>query len=208
MSAALGRITEDVLDASDGIQFELATAPIVSDSEARVIWERAARLQADTGIIPRSAAVAGERDANLDAARTSGYKLGDVRAAAIEAGISSPYVEHALVEHGLAPSKSVSKIAATRSSGIAGKPAALTDRSTGGKWIGAPTMLEFEAVIDGEVSSHDFDLFGEAIQRTVGENGTLSSVGRSLAWHNKDGESPGHRAVAGRGRRRSARPRA
>ena len=77
---------------------------LISDTEAQSIIGRAADLQARTGIEPRPAPVAMRRDAERDAARTSGYKPADIRDAAVEAGISAKYVDHVLEEHGLAPS--------------------------------------------------------------------------------------------------------
>lgn len=149
---------------------------LVSDTEARDVWRRAAELQADTGAAP-AIATAAPRDAARDEARTSGYRLGDVRDAAREAGIATTAVDRALAEHGLAPAAPTSPA-----------PVTVVDRSTRPlAWLsGGPTMITYEVVIDGEVSERDFDLFSDTIRRAVGEIGSVSAVGRSLTWHSLD----------------------
>ncbi|HEY9229603.1 MAG TPA: serine/threonine-protein kinase, partial [Gemmatimonadaceae bacterium] len=79
----------------------VAHQPLISDTEAQQILGRAADLQARTGIEPRPGPIAGRRDVDRDAARRDGFKPSDVRDAAVEAGISAKYVDHALEEHGL-----------------------------------------------------------------------------------------------------------
>jgi serine/threonine-protein kinase len=146
----------------------------VSDTEAQAIWQRAAQLQALTGVQPRPAPIMRERDAARDGALTSGYQVLDVRAAAAEAGIDPQYVEHALVEHGLA--------AGAPSTGVA---IDVRDRSTSPvKWLtGGYTHLSLEIVVDGEMPERDFDLMVDIIRREVDEVGNFSAVGRSLTWN-------------------------
>jgi serine/threonine-protein kinase len=143
---------------------------LVSDTEAQAIWQRAADLQAATGITPRPIAAPRSRDAERDASRTSGFALDNVRQAALEAGIPGKYVEEALVEHGLAAT-SAGAIVVTD---VARRPHPL---------VGAPTQLEYETVIDGEFSVDDYDLLVDIIHRTLGESGVVGSVGRSFTWH-------------------------
>lgn len=152
-------------------------AAVLSEPEAEAIWQRAAELQALTGIQPRPVPTPRDRDFSADLARTSGYKLDAVREAAMEAGIAPQYVEHALAEHGL-----VRRDLAATGRAVSTR-AEIRDISRPGKFGGAPWMVDFEIVIDGEVPSRDFDILGDVIQRTMGEVGTLSSVGRSLSWH-------------------------
>ena len=75
-----------------------AVAPpqLLSDTEAQAIWRRAADLQSLTGVQPRPTPILGERDAERDAERTSGYKVADIRGAASEAGNRTRDVDHAL----------------------------------------------------------------------------------------------------------------
>jgi serine/threonine-protein kinase len=146
-------------------------AQLVSDTEANQILGRAADLQAYTGLQQRPAApVVPPRDSRRDAERTSGYSPANLRDAAVEAGIPARYVDRALAEHGIGEGNSL-------------VPVTVDDRSAKpNKFIGGRTMLEFEVVVDGEVSSDDYDILLETIRRHIGEPGTVGSVGRSFTW--------------------------
>ena len=67
----------------------------ISEEEARALWRRAAKLQAEAAhrLEERSRQLAPSDPAEVD-----GYRLADVRAAAKDAGISPEFVDHALVE--------------------------------------------------------------------------------------------------------------
>lgn len=153
----------------------VARAPrVVSDTEAQVIWSRAAALQAMTGVAPRPAVVATARDERADASRTTGYSLDQVRDAAAEAGIPSQYVDHALAERGLvaAPDTRLP----TRS--------AVTDlRPAANALAGGPMSVELEAVIPGEMPERDFDVLVETIRRRLGQAGAVTAMGRSITWN-------------------------
>jgi eukaryotic-like serine/threonine-protein kinase len=151
-----------------------ADARLVSDTEAQSIWKRAAELQALTGVQPRPAVIPASRNAERDAARTSGFGVQDVRSAAAAAGISTPYVEHALAEHGLDQ----------RSSMRPSSSVVVRDRSK--PWnelAGGRTHVEFEVVVDGEVPFDDYDLLFDIIRRQLGEIGVVGSIGKSFTWH-------------------------
>jgi len=49
-------------------------------------------------------------------------------------------------------------------------------------WIGAPTRIVFERVVDGEISSDAYETLVNEIRRTFGDNGVPSVLGRTLAW--------------------------
>jgi hypothetical protein len=49
-------------------------------------------------------------------------------------------------------------------------------------WLGAPTHLVFERVIDGEIPTDDFEPLINEIRRTMSDNGVPSVLGRTLAW--------------------------
>lgn len=49
-------------------------------------------------------------------------------------------------------------------------------------WLGAPTSLVFERVVDGEIPIEDFEPLINEIRRTLGDNGVPSVLGRTLAW--------------------------
>jgi serine/threonine-protein kinase len=66
---------------------------LVSDTEAQVIFQRAAEMSNMTRPYAHAPI---ERDKVKDAARKEGFKTGDIRAAASEAGIDDQFVQHAL----------------------------------------------------------------------------------------------------------------
>jgi eukaryotic-like serine/threonine-protein kinase len=194
----------DLLDALSTIQHAVDDAPqragvsnavverqgqqLITDTEARAIIERAADLQAVTGLQPRPAAIAGVRDPSRHATETSGHRIVNIRDAAVEAGIDPKYVDHAFVEHGL----------------TAAAPADMTfevaDRSKPAHgFIGAPTQLQFEVVIDGEMPSSDFDLLVDTIRECAGEAGQLAAVGRSFSWQSNPVKGTLHVTVLPRG---------
>ena len=165
-----------------------ARQSLISDTEAQAIFGRAAELQAMTGVVPRPAPVAMQRDSAKDAARTSGLKLVDVRDAAVEAGIDGRYVDHALEEHGL-----------QRSAPTAPRAVVVTDRSKPSWRAGAPTRLEFEVVVDGEMPEQDFDLIADNIRHMIGESGQMATVGRSFSWQTLPERRNMHVSVLARG---------
>ena len=172
LAAALDAVEHEVArDAARAAN--LPQAPkLVSETEAQAIWERAAALQAQTGLQPRAAPAPRPRDTASDAGRTSGFALSDVREAAAEAGIPAQYVDHALAEHGL--------VSAGASSSVT---VAVQDLRPKVSWIsGGSTNIEFEAVVGAEMDERDFDLLAETIRRRIGEAGALTAVGRSLSW--------------------------
>jgi serine/threonine-protein kinase len=174
LAAALARIAPNVsrvslAPARQNVQF---AANLVSDTEAQAIWRRAADLQQLTGIQERLPPVPSDRDKDADAARTSGYRVTDVRDAAAEAGIAEKYVQHALVEHGLVPTPRRSNLTVE-----------IVDRGSDESAIsGGRKHLEYEVSIDGEMAVDDYDLLLDVIRHGVSEPGTLATVGRSFSW--------------------------
>ncbi len=148
---------------------------IVSDTDAQQIWRRAAELQ-ETSSAPPLSPLAAMRP--RDEAPTSGYALADVRGSAREAGIATKAIDRALVEYGLTPSSST-----------AVAPIAITDLTEAKSLLaGEALVIEYEGVVDGEVSERDFDVLGNVIrQRMAGDAGTLTAVGRSLNWSSNSG---------------------
>ena len=49
-------------------------------------------------------------------------------------------------------------------------------------WVGAPTRIVFERVIDGEIPVDDYEPIINEVRRTFGDNGVPSVLGRTLAW--------------------------
>lgn len=174
LAEALTRVQGEV--ARDAERAALVPDPpaLVSETEAQAIWNRAAELQAATGLQPRPAPVPQPRNAASDASRTSGYAVGAVRDAALEAGIPAQYVEHAMAEHGLVRGAAAGPLPVTTQ---------VTDRSSPpSRLYGAPTNVEYEAVVNGEMSEADFDLLVDTIRRRMEMAGAVNVVGRSLTW--------------------------
>jgi len=148
-----------------------ASHVIVSPTEAHAIWERAALLQEMTGQLtpPPNLPPAGAARAPVSA--TSGYKVDDVRLAARDAGIGDRYVERALAERGV---------------GAAG-PTQLVQEGTAmqapvNPLAGARSKFEFEAIVPGELSDLDLEDVAEEIRRSIGDVGSVNSIGRSVTW--------------------------
>ena len=174
--AAIGRELENAASSSTAVT-AVAPPQLLSDTEAQAIWRRAADLQSLTGVQPRPTPILGERDAERDAERTSGYKVDDIRGAASGAGIDAKYVDHALAEHGvLTPNV------------VALRPLTAVDRGSDESALsGGRSQLQYEIVVDGEVPEDDFDLLVDLIRRKTNQTGLLASVGRSLSWQTHPG---------------------
>lgn len=151
-------------------------ATIVSNTEAHALWKRAADLQAATGIHARPLIIPRERDRDPKRAPASGFRIDEVRSAASEAGIDSRYVEHALAEHGLAPTTAALRGLPVRSA----------------FWAGVPLDIVKESSVDGEVEPHDFERFINTLRDSTGTMGVTVARSRELAWQ---GRWFGHRLV-------------
>ena len=164
---------DELLSAIDGALAEpdrrpvpIAPPSLVSDTEAHAVWQRAADLQASTGLVPRPDAIPRPRDAARDRARTSGFAVDDVRVAASEAGIGERYVEHALVEHGLVSPR---------------RPdAPISQRAS--LWAGIPLDVVRQVEVDGEVPTRTFDRLINVIHEKTGRLGRTVAKTRELFW--------------------------
>jgi hypothetical protein len=152
----------------DAGQSPVARPRLVSDTEAHAIFERAAELQALTGIQPRPAALPKGRDANRDRMLTSGFRVDDLRAAASEAGIDTKYVEHALIERGV--------VAAHAPAGVQ-RP--YQRRSW---WASVPLTTVEEAAVPGEMPPRDFDRLIGILHDATGRLGASTAKTRELSW--------------------------
>lgn len=56
------------------------------------------------------------------------------------------------------------------------------ERTRPSPWVGAPTRLVFERIVDGEISPDAYEPIVNEIRRTFGDNGVPSVLGRTLAW--------------------------
>jgi serine/threonine-protein kinase len=164
---------------------------VLSEREARAVWERAAALQAQaTGTVTPLATPA--RDAERQPlAPSSAYRVDVVRDSAREAGISTEYVDRALAEREtpLAPPMDVRDVHA--------RPVS--------PWAGAPSSIAYEVVVDGEMSEQDFDQLAETVRRTLSDVGVVGTMGRSFTWSATDPKRRVHVTVQTRGGRTTIR---
>jgi len=155
---------------------------VISEREAQAIWSRAAELQAMTGVqtqrtspptLPRLTASATPPDERDRRTLTSGYRLTDVRDAAVEAGIPDRYVSRAATELGLTT-------AAPNDDAI---PLPVMDETPrASPWAGAPMSILYEVELPGEVPESELYLLIDTIRRRVGEPGQVGTLGKSVSW--------------------------
>jgi eukaryotic-like serine/threonine-protein kinase len=168
---------DELLNAIDNVVSTLskqslrqATNVVISESEAAAVWQRAAELQASTGIVPRPEPIARARDTAKDRGRGAGFNLVEVRDAANEAGIDERYVEHALVEHGLMPGRMA---APTRAEFPTQRPS---------RWAGAPLKAVRDIEIEGEIPGRDLESLINTLRDESGRLGHTNAKTRELGW--------------------------
>lgn len=144
---------------------------LISESEAQAVWQRAAELQAATGLHPRPEPIARVRDAARDRERKSGYAVDEIRAAAAEAGIDETYVRHALMEHGLIPGGK------TPAPSPVEMP--VVRRSA---WAGVPLRVVHETAVQGEIAPRDLGALINTIRDETGSLGKTYARSREIAW--------------------------
>jgi serine/threonine-protein kinase len=157
----------------------------VSELDANALWERAARLQADPEGLNEG------REAERIAPRATEsaiYPLSVVRESAREAGIDTQSIDRAFAERGLRSSglsRRDSPDAPVRSSVTDGAVREIGP-SPISPWSGGPSQIGFEARIEGELPGQDFDHLVEIIRNALGDLGSVTTLGRSLAWNSTD----------------------
>ncbi len=57
-----------------------------------------------------------------------------------------------------------------------------TASSAGAFWLGSPTVIEWERVVDGEVTESMYDEIVDEVQATLSTKGQVDTLGRSLTW--------------------------
>jgi serine/threonine-protein kinase len=187
-------------------------AALLSESEARAVWDRAARLQEQTlGIAAPDTHALERSEHGKPASPSAGFRLDVVRESAREAGIATQFVDRALGERGHVALRNEAPAAVVVPGDGAAVPAspigttAIQVRDVRGPtpsiWTGAPSDIEFEVVVDGEMPERDFDWLVETIRRTLGDVGNASTVGRSMSWSSADPKRRIHVSVHVRGGR-------
>ncbi|HJQ20107.1 MAG TPA: hypothetical protein VJ867_07150, partial [Gemmatimonadaceae bacterium] len=160
----------------------VAEPAVLSQREAEALWARAAELQANTGLHTPPPVAAPSRTASSASDRTedrrtltSGYRMDDVRGAAVEAGIPERYVARAAAELGIAP-------AAPASDGSPVAADTVNRSPRPNPWAGASTMIILETQVPGEVPQSELDILVDIIRRRMGEAGHVGTLGRSVSW--------------------------
>jgi serine/threonine-protein kinase len=98
---------------------------------------------------------------------TRGYDAALVKDSAREAGIDAKYVDRALAERA-----NVAPVVVERGPQLQKKV---------NPFIGAPLKIDYEAVLDGELSDIGFEELADEARRQLGEMVTVSAVGRSMS---------------------------
>ena len=172
------RTGEDLASALDsaGIAIVDPDSAVIGEADAAQLWKRASELQADAARLGVASGAPPTGRVPLLSRRIAadGYRLTDAKAAAVEAGISEKYVALALDE--IRAVKSAPKPAPPPSSSV------VVAEQQHSLLAGAPMQIEREETIDGEVSTDEFGLLVDVIQRSVGELGQVGTLGRSLIW--------------------------
>lgn len=147
---------------------------VLSSADANAVWERAAVLQQLTGQMQPPPLPVRPAPLAADAAKTEGFKLRDVLAAAQEAGIERRFVDRALAERLPVPAGQVVPDGIVREGPVMeAKP---------NMWVGSRTKLQYEAVIDGEVDPADYEVIIDEMRRAFDELGVVNVVGRTLTF--------------------------
>jgi predicted Ser/Thr protein kinase len=100
LADALGKALDDVVTAERGA-VSVSSSEVLTERDAMALWQRAAQLQAEAAhrmersVMLNPAAGSGTGDQTVP---TDAYRLRDVEAAAVEAGISRQFVAIALAE--------------------------------------------------------------------------------------------------------------
>jgi hypothetical protein len=103
---------------------------------------------------------------------TSGYRVGEVRDAAREAGINTQYIDHALAERGLVPGA---------------LPAPARERRS--IWAGVPLDIVERVDVDNELSPAHFDRVFNILRDATVRAGTTTASKREIGW---SCDWPGH----------------
>jgi len=159
------------LELEPSADLAIAREPVLSSAEANQVWERAALLQQMTGQVVPPPLPAPERPTTPPL--TAGYRMEDVVAAAEGVGIDRKYVDRALAERTPPSSVRVPDGLIREGPAMAQKPSF---------WIGAPTRLEYEAVVEGEIHPDEFEELVYELSHSLGEFGTASTVGRTMTF--------------------------
>lgn len=153
---------------------------VVSDTAAHAVWQRAAEMQAHTGMQPRPEAVKQKPTTPRPKSASSGpgFRVDEVVAAASEAGIDERYVERALEERGLVPrpqefaSPTTLPVATPR-----------PDAKRRPWWSLARLDTVFTTTVKGELPARDVERLLNTLRDQTNTVGTTLARTRELAWY-------------------------
>ncbi|MGH7647601.1 MAG: protein kinase domain-containing protein [Gemmatimonadaceae bacterium] len=180
---SLARAFDDTRSSAVALPSTPVAPAVLSERQAMAVWQRAAELQALTSAAP---AVRPLEQADAARARTQGYRIDYVRDAAIEAGISEPYVQRAVEELGLGrPAPAVASPAGglTKAGASAVTPVGPPSTNPFVRLvIGGPASIHLEATVDAEAPEADFEVLLKSIRRAMGDAGHIGMFARTLSW--------------------------
>lgn len=174
-ASAMAELFDEPLAESEHDDANVPAVPnVISESEAKALWSRAAELQAVTGLQSRPPAIQPMTTGVSDRRTlTSGYRFTDVESAAAEAGIPARYVARAAAELGI--------VGAPPNGPPLSEPL-LDETPPASPWSGAPMSIVYEAKLPGEVPESELYLLVDTIRRRMGESGQVGTLGRSVSW--------------------------
>jgi eukaryotic-like serine/threonine-protein kinase len=152
-----------------------APTPLISNTEAHSILERAANLDSEPALRPNPAR---PRDRLADAKRREGFKTSVLRDAASEVGISPAHMEQALAEHGLRPIPARERQTDLRTTKV------IHDLTKKGMLVDSD-HVHYEVVFNGEAPESDYDLIVDIAKRNFPDDGLAGVIGRTLTWKGK-----------------------
>ena len=162
---------------------------LISETQAQSVWRRAAELQAYTSSQPAPPLPQPTPRPARTLSESSAYQLADVKASAVDAGISETFVQQALREHGLISMPAGAIVTADRAAVATRRPGTLPaivvkdgPKQPVNVFLGTATRIVLEATIEGEMPERDYDLVLDLIRREIGEVGQIGSVGRTFSW--------------------------
>ncbi|MEO6209004.1 MAG: serine/threonine-protein kinase [Gemmatimonadaceae bacterium] len=175
---ALALALDDAWDAEAWERQKASVGPLLSDTQAQAVWKRAADLQMATESHP-AAPVDVLPSREIAASLTSGIAMARVRESAVEAGIAGEHVERAASELGLAPRFGRREM---RPEPPFSPPA---NRPLLTPLFAAPFRLQEEVEVEGEISPAEYELIVDRIRETLGDEGAVSALGRTLTWSSR-----------------------
>jgi eukaryotic-like serine/threonine-protein kinase len=187
-SGALAEALEAVRTDAVGADRERSSnrKALVSETQAQSVWRRAAELQAYTTSQPAPPVAELAPRPNRELSASTAYRLEDVRASAVDAGIPESFVQQALAEHGLVGGQALALAGTAAPARSLGPLPAIVvkdgPKQAVNPLLGSATRLVVEATVEGEMPERDYDLLLDIIRREIGEVGQIGSVGRTFSW--------------------------